>query len=145
MVFTGQLGYLSPLENWTSWNVSPANRAAAVKEVSRLLLEYGIPLFRIFDDAGGAVRHLRTHGAKFNPHMKNDSLAPLPFILCFGTNDDAQEFFRLYVEACTYKDRIFELFASLAGSSTVDLNSSEFYQANLVKLAYQHGLTLDRA
>jgi hypothetical protein len=141
LVFTGQLGYLSSGESWTSWNVSPANRSAAIQEISELLLEFGIPIFRLFDDVPGAILHLRTQGASFNPHMKNDSLAPLPFVLGFGTQDDAQAFFRLHVEACTYAHRIFELYESLANASKIDLSYSEFHQADNVKLAYLHGLT----
>jgi hypothetical protein len=141
LVFTGHLGYLSSGDSWTSWNVSPANRSAAIREISELLLEFGIPIFRLFDDVAGAVSHLRTEGAKFNRHMKNDSLAPLPFVLRFGTKDDAQAFFRLHVEACTYANRIFELYASLGSASKIDLGYSEFYQADNVKLAYVHGLT----
>jgi hypothetical protein len=142
MVFCDQLGNLTPLKAYTVWNVAGGRRSLAIAEVAGLIREYALPIARLFDDPKAAISQLRTQGVRFNPHMKNDSLRPLPFLLCFGTKDDAEQFLKLYVEACTYAADIYKLYRSLKKATEINLRYSEFIGAGYVKLAYLHGLAL---
>lgn len=140
-IFAENIGYISSIKKWGTWNVTLKNQANITKKIIKLVQKHALPLFELFDDQKAALRTLTRKGSSFCPGIMN-TLFPLDFVLVHGTKNDAQNFFAKTVHRAQNRTRINEFFASLSSKGKLDLNYSEFHQANQLKVAYVYGLKL---
>ena len=143
LVWSSHLGKLMP-QSSSNWNVAGGNREPSITEITNAIFQYGAPIFQLFDNPDNAVKVLREKGTLFYEHMTKtlDSLRALTFMLLYGTKEDAEHYFNGYIQRCTYKSKIYELFSTLENTKNIDLNFSEFWDANLIKRAYVAGLNI---
>ena len=144
IVFSEDLGTLSPRNHHVTWNIAGDKYQNNVDEIADFFVKYGLPVFTLFDNAETAIEKLKERGTLFYDYMvkEGDTLMPLTYILLYGTKEDAEQFFNGHVKRCTYKHRIYELYKSLETADKIDLCFHEFYQAGFVKQAYMEGLRL---
>ena len=144
VVWVSDLGKLTPQNFSTVWNVAGDNRNASVREIINAILQYGLPIFKLFDNPKDAVKTLCETGTLFYEHMVKggDSLRALTFMLLYGTREEAERYFNGYIRRCGYREKICASFAALENVEMIDLNSSDFWQDNFVKQAYTVGLTI---
>ena len=144
-IWSTNLGYITPDKNWMNCNVAGANKDNNIRKITDAIVQYGLPIFSLFDNPTDAVSTLREKGTSFYEHIKGEkllNLMPLTFMVLYGSKEAAEEFFNISIEPCKYKNRIHELYKSLEIAEKIDLNHSEFYQANHVKKAYVEGLSI---
>jgi len=142
-VWSGNLGSISPRNNYGAWNVAGERWQSSIDEMSDYFVRYGLPIFELFEQPSKAVAVLRERGALFYEHMiKYDTLMPLTFMMLYGLKDDAEQFFNGHVRRNSAKAKMIELYKSLAEADNIDLCYHEFHQAGSVKQAYVEGLEL---
>jgi hypothetical protein len=142
IIFGGQLGYLTPYNQWKEWNVAGMNYQKSVDEISDKIQKYIYPIFDIFEQKEKAIDFLTVNGTKFNLWTEN-VLTALDFMLCFADKQKAEIFFNNYIDKCKYKGRIISLYQNLPNDTIIDLNYSEFVFADRVKLAFINGLKIN--
>lgn len=140
IIYSKTLGYISPC-GYRVWNVAGMSGENEINNISELLNKYALPIFHLFDDIQTAIIFLKEHGTVFNKYTK-PSLMPLSFMLYYASPEDAEIFFNDYVNNLSYRGRIFSLYKELKTAKNIDLNHSEFVDANRVKLAFINGLKL---
>lgn len=124
-----------------TWQVSGSQAPSSFQEIGLLLEERAVPLLELFGDRPRALEHLATHGGEF-PGICDAESTPLAFLLCFGTQEQAQRFFTNYFESrpSPWRRNIYHTFKRLQEGETWDYSS--YLGENDVKLAFQNGLTL---
>lgn len=141
MIYANQLGYISPSQEWKSWNVFGISQEKTIAEVVNTLKTYAIPIFNLFEDINEAIQFLMTNGTKFNRYTA-PSLTPLAFMLCMASKEQAQQFFDNYLMNAPGKKQLLNLYKELAARKTVDLMHAEFVDAFAIKLAFMQGLKI---
>jgi len=121
------------------WQVAGLQRRSSLQGICQSLEEHALPFFELFADRPNAIEHLTTHGGEF-PGIRDADARPLPFILCFGTREQAQCFFTNYVKSTPWRGKIARTFKRLREGETWD--SSSYFEEEYVKLAFQSGLVL---
>lgn len=142
LIFTAQLGHITPKNAWTQWNLAGLNADVATIEIVDLIKREVFPIFDIFKTKENAIDFLKSNGTQFNAHTEK-SLFPLDFMLRFAKKEDAQSFFTDFVQQCSYRGKIISLYKALEIAENINLNHSEFWFANKVKLAFVNGLRLE--
>lgn len=140
IIYSNTLGYISPC-GYKDWNVAGMSGEGEINNISELLNKYALPIFHLFEDIQTAIDFLKERGAVFNKYT-TPSLMPLNFMIYYASREDAEIFFNNYVNNLSYKGRVFSLYKELETSEDIDLNYSEFVDANRVKLAFVNGLKL---
>lgn len=136
IVYANNIGYFCKKRSYLSWNASPQ----ALDEILLILKENVFPVFTIFDDIPNSIEFLANNGTKFNPHLDNDSLLPMAYMLSYASIEAVQKFCTLFVENCTYRKDIAKLGKNLQSKKDIDIRYSEFIGASALKLAYLHGI-----
>lgn len=145
IIYYNQLGYISPFQEWKSWNVSGISQEKTIAEVVNTIKTYVIPIFNLFEDIDNAIQFLMSNGTKFNRYTV-PSLTPLAFMLCMASKEEAQLFFDHYLMNAPDKKQLLNLYRELAAGKTVDLMHAGFVDAFPIKLAFMHELKVkDRA
>ncbi|MDH6253043.1 hypothetical protein M2347_002770 [Chryseobacterium sp. H1D6B] len=140
-IFGNQIGYLTPYSNWKEWNLAGLSFEKSVFEITESIEKHILPIFEIFNSKESAVAFLKNNGTKFNPWSKH-SLLPLDFLLCFSEKETAEVFLNHFIDHCPYKGKIFKLYEQLETEKNINLNDSEFYGADKIKLAFINGLRI---
>ncbi|ASK32439.1 hypothetical protein CEY12_21165 [Chryseobacterium sp. T16E-39] len=141
LIFGEQIGYLTPHKNWQEWNLADLSFEKSIHEITDQIKQYILPIFNLFSTKEKAIEFLKINGTKFNPYSEY-SLLPLDFLLCFAEKETAQKFFNDFMNTCSYKSKIINLYQQLETKEEIDLNYSEFTGANKVKLAFINGLKI---
>lgn len=143
IIYTNHIGYVTPKANWTVWNLAGKHYKNSVSEISELLIRYVMPIFDILSTKESAVDFLQKNGPRFN-EWTEPSLFPLNYLLSINEPKAAQKVFNDFLQRCTYKDRIVQLYKELKTAKDIDLNAAEFYWADKVKMAFVHGLKITK-
>lgn len=141
LIFGNQIGYLLPFKNWKEWNLAGLSYEKSVSDIIESINHYIIPIFDIFNSKEYAITFLKNNGTKFN-QWAEDSVSPLDFLLCFSEKDTAEIFLNNFISRCPYKGNILKLYEELEAEDEIDLNYSEFHEADKIKLAYVNGLSI---
>jgi len=123
------------------WQVAGLTARSSIEEMCQLLAERCLPLFSLFADRPQALEHLASHGGGF-PALCDSTPVPLSFLLCFGTQEQAQRFFTGYVASrpSPWRRNIFQTYTRLQAGEVWE--SSAYSNERDIKLAFQSGLTL---
>lgn len=123
------------------WQVAGLTARSSIEEMCQLLAERCLPLFSLFSDRPRALEHLASHGGGF-PALCDSTPVPLSFLLCFGTQEQAQRFFTGYVASrpSPWRRNIFQTYTRLQAGEVWE--SSAYSNERDIKLAFQSGLTL---
>jgi hypothetical protein len=140
-IFGNQIGYLTPYNNWKEWNLAGLSFEKSILEITESIEKYILPIFEIFNSKESAVAFLKKNGTKFN-QWSEDSLLPLDFLLCFSEKETAEVFLNNFIDHCPYKGKILKLYEHLETEKDINLNDSEFYGADKIKLAFVNGLRI---
>ncbi|MGX9713409.1 DUF7832 domain-containing protein [Janthinobacterium lividum] len=136
-------GLLRPEKNASAiiWQVADLTARSSIEEMCQFLTERALPLFSLFADRPRALEHLASHGGGF-PAICDPTSAPLAFLLCFGTQEQAQRFFTGYVASrpSPWRRNIIETYTKLQAGEVWE--SSAYLHEKDIKLAFQSGLTL---
>jgi hypothetical protein len=136
-------GLLRPEKNASAmiWQVAGLTARSSIEQMCQLLAERALPLFSLFADRPRALEHLASHGGGF-PAMCDPSSTPLSFLLCFGTQEQAQRFFAGYVASrpSPWRRNIIQTFTRLQAGEVWE--SSAYSNERDIKLAFQSGLML---
>lgn len=141
LIFGNQIGYLTPFNNWKEWNLAGLSYEKSINEITENAEKYILPIFEIFSSKETAIEFLKNNGTKFN-QWSEYSLSPLDFLLCFSDIETAELFLNNFVKNCPYKANILKLYEKLKTENEIDLNHSEFHEADKIKLAYIKGLKI---
>jgi hypothetical protein len=142
IIFGGQLGQLTPFNQWKEWNVAGMNYEKSVLEISDNIQKYIYSIFDFFEQKEKAIDFLTINGTRFNLWTKN-VLTPLDFMIYFADKQKSETFFNNFIDTCNYKGKIISLYQNLPKETNIDLNYSEFVFANRVKLAFVNGLKIN--
>mgnify|MGYP003602156175 CR=1 FL=1 len=123
------------------WQVAGLTARSSIEEMCQLLAERCLPLFSLFADRPQALEHLASHGGGF-PALCDSTPVPLSFLLCFGTQEQAQRFFTGYVASrpSPWRRNIFQTYTRLQAGEVWE--SSAYSNERDIRLAFQSGLTL---
>lgn len=142
-IFGTSLENIIPPKQRHDWDVSRKNQKETKAEIAQLIVTYTLPIFTLFENKEKAIQFLETQGTQFNRYTKK-SLHPLDFMLYFAKKSEAEQFFNNFILSCGYKDTDIELYKKLSTAKVIDLNYSEFYYANKIKLAFVHNLKIKK-
>ncbi|AYM77425.1 hypothetical protein D9M09_17710 [Janthinobacterium agaricidamnosum] len=123
------------------WQVAGSTARSSIEQMCHLLAERALPLFSLFADRPRALEHLASHGGGF-PAICDPSSTPLSFLLCFGTQEQAQRFFTGYFSSrpSPWRRNIIQTFTRLQAGEV--WASSAYSNESDIKLAFQSGLML---
>ena len=141
LIFTAQLGHITSRKQWKNSNLAGFSYKTSVTEILEDIKNVALPIFDIFKTKESAINFLKCNGTKFNAYSEK-TLFPLDFMLCFAKKEETQMFFSDFVKDCSYRGKIIKLYKDLKMTEKIDLNYSEFWFANKVKLAFASGLEL---
>lgn len=141
IIYYNQLGYISPFQEWKSWNVFGMSQEKTIGEVVNIIKTYAIPIFNLFEDTADIIQFLASNGTKFNRYTAL-SLTPLAFMLCMASKEEAQQFFDNYLMNAPGKKQLLNLYQELSAGKTIDLMHAEFIDAFPIKLAFMQGLKI---
>jgi hypothetical protein len=141
LAYANNIGYISPYKTYKSWNLAGLSYSKSIEEITEKLKTCALPIFELFEDKTKAVEFLKNNGTQFNKWTEN-SLWALPFMICFAEKAEAEKYFNDFIKNCTFGGRIKHFYKELENMQDIDLKYSEFYHANLVKLAFVSGLEI---
>ncbi|KAB8066823.1 DUF7832 domain-containing protein [Janthinobacterium violaceinigrum] len=123
------------------WQVAGLSARSSIEEMGQLLTERSLPLFSLFADRPRALEHLASHGGGFSA-ICEPTATPLSFMLCFGTQEQAQLFFTGYVASrpSPWRRNIIGTFNKLQAGEVWEY--SAYSHETDIKLAFQSGLSL---
>ena len=134
--------HITSRKQWKDWNLAGFSYKTSVTEILEDIKNVALPIFDIFKTKESAINFLKYNGTKFNEYSEK-TLFPLGFMLCFAKKEETQMFFSDFVKDCSYRGKIIKLYKDLKMAKKIDLNYSEFWFANKVKLAFASGLELE--
>lgn len=135
------IGHITAFQNYKEWNLAGLSFENSVKEIIELLKNYALPLFEIFETKENAIALLSNDEFQFNKWTKKD-FACLPFMICFATKEQAEKYFDYCIKNCNLMGRVKGFYKELENAEKIDLNHSEFYGADIIKLAFVNKLKL---
>lgn len=141
LIFGNQIGYITPFNNWKEWNLAGLSYEKSIAEITENIQQHVFPIFDIFNSKEKAIEFLKNNGTQFN-EWGEPSLLSLDFLLCFSEQETAELFLNNFVSHCPYKSKIIKLYETLETESHIELNHSEFFGADKIKLAFVKGLKI---
>lgn len=114
-----------------------------INQIAELINNYALPIFNLFDNIQNAIDFLKVNGTQFNKYA-GKSIMPIDFLILYAEKRESEQFFNNFITSCLYKERIISLYKELETNKNIDLNYSEFYEANKVKLAFINELKIDK-
>jgi hypothetical protein len=142
IIYYNSLGYVTPFECLKHWNIAGQNYKKSTQEIIENIKNYIFPIFEIFNNKEEAIKYLKANGTHFNKWTEA-SLASLSFMIYFAKKEDAEFYLINYIKECTYKGEIIKLYEELKAANSIDLNYSEFIDADKIKLAFVNGLRIN--
>lgn len=99
IIAVGQLGYLTPLENWPSWYIGTSEIAKKKfqEESSSMINSYLIPFFDQLNDIPSFIDYICASGGNISKYSDIYWIAPLCFVLVYGNLEKAQLLFDNYL------------------------------------------------
>lgn len=143
LIFTKQLGYLTPRQNWHGWNLAGLSFQPTLDEIVKNLKEYALPIFEMFEDKDKAVDFLLENGAIFNKNIKEDTLSVFNFVFWHGGKEKAEIFLNNFVQKCSYKGQFFKSYEKLQTVKQINFNYNSFIGEETLKFAVTHGMKLN--
>jgi hypothetical protein len=140
VVYSNTLGHISPC-GYRDWNVAGMSGTIEINHIAELINKYALPIFHLFDNIQNAIDFLSVNGTQFNKYSQ-ESIVPLDFLICHAEKEASEQFFNNFVKNCSYKGKIISLYKELETNDDINLNYSEFYGADKVKLAFVNELSL---
>lgn len=141
-VYSNTLGYLSPC-GYRTWNVAGVSGINEINQMAELINKYALPIFNLFDNIQNAIDFLKVNGTQFNKYGEK-SIMPIDFLIFYAEKIESEQFFNNFIKSCSYKGQIISLYKELETNKSIDLNHSEFYGADKVKLAFINELKIDK-
>ena len=126
------------------WNLAGTDFDNKIEEIINCIKTYFIPIMEIYNNKITAIEYLKNNGSKYFPWLKRD-LFPMAFMIYFGGKEVAEIFLKDFIENCTYKDKIINLYNELSkieNKNDIDLKVNEFHQAGKIKLAFVNGIEI---
>lgn len=123
------------------WQVAGSQLNSSRQEIGQLIGERVLPLFELFADRPRALEQLAACGAGF-PGICDAESSPLAYLLCFGTQEQAQRFFTNYFNSrpSPWRRNIHQTYKRLQEGESWDY--SAYVRENDVKLAFKNGLVI---
>jgi hypothetical protein len=140
-VYSNTLGYISPC-GYRNWNVAGMSSVIEINHIAELINKHALPIFNLFDDIQNAINFLKVNGTQFNKNAEK-SIMPLDFLIYYAEKVESEQFFNDFIKSCSYKGKIISLYKELETSNNINLNYSEFYGADKVKLAFINKLKIN--
>lgn len=140
VVYSNTLGHISPC-GYRNWNVAGMSGTIEINHIAELINKYALPIFHLFDNIQNAIDFLRVNGTRFNKHAE-ESIMPLDFLIYYAAKEVSEQFFNNFIKNCSYKGKIISLYKELEVNDDINLNYSEFYGADKVKLAFINKLII---
>ena len=75
LVYHNHIGYLSPINQYQSWDLAGLSYAPSIKTIIDLLEKYACPIFDLFENRQMAIDFITQHGCCFNQYTKDSLLA----------------------------------------------------------------------
>lgn len=137
LVYQNHIGYLSPINEFRSWNLAGLSYELSVKRIIELIENYALPIFDLFEDRDTAICFIAQHGCCFNQYAK-DSLLALPYMLMCAENEQAEDYFNHYLHSCKGRNRFINAYSQLEKNEVIDCGLDNRF----VTLAYNQGLKI---
>ena len=77
LVYHNHIGYLSPINQYQSWDLAGLSYAPSIKTIIDLLEKYACPIFDLFENRQMAIDFITQHGCCLSIHER---LSPCPAI-----------------------------------------------------------------
>lgn len=119
LVYHNHIGYLSPINEYKSWNLSGLSYTISVKTIIDLLEKYACPIFDLFENRQTAIDFITQHGCCFNQYTK-DSLHALPYMLRYGEKEQAENYLNHYIHSNKCRNRFLKAYSQLEKNEVID-------------------------
>ena len=119
LVYQNHIGYLSPINEYKSWNIAGLSYELSVKTIIDLLEKYACPIFDLFENRVTAIDFIMQHGCCFNQYTK-DSLIALPYMLMYGEKKQAEDYFNHYLHSSKCRNRFVKAYSQLEKNAVID-------------------------
>ena len=137
LVYHSHIGYLSPINEYKSWNLAGLSYTISVKTIIDLLEKYACPIFDMFENRQTAIDFITQHGCCFNQYTK-DSLRALPYMLRYGEKEQAENYFNHYIHLNKCRNRFLKAYSQLEKNEVIDCGLDKCF----VILAYNQKLKI---
>ena len=137
LVYHSHIGYLSPINEYKSWNLAGLSYTISVKTIIDLLEKYACPIFDMFENRQTAIDFITQHGCCFNQYIK-DSLRALPYMLRYGEKEQAENYFNHYIHLNKCRNRFLKAYSQLEKNEVIDCGLDKCF----VILAYNQKLKI---
>ena len=137
LVYHNHIGYLSPINQYQSWDLAGLSYAPSVKTIIDLLEKYACPIFDLFENRQMAIDFITQHGCCFNQYTK-DSLLALPYMLRYGEKEQAENYFNHYIHSSKCRNRFVKAYSQLEKNDVIDCGLDNRF----VILAYSQKLKI---
>ncbi len=139
-----QLGYLTPLQNWKTWNImrSEIAKKQFKEEVLYQIEEYILPFFDKFNNISLLIEELIENNGSWTTYDKEAQVLPIETVLSYKTLEDGQRLLNNFLqENVVYLKQIRK--HEFHEMTEFDFKYSEFFGAIEFKKAFKKGLTLN--
>ena len=137
LVYHNHIGYLSPINQYQSWDLAGLSYAPSIKTIIDLLEKYACPIFDLFENRQMAIDFITQHGCCFNQYTK-DSLLALPYMLRYGEKEQAENYFNHYIHSSKCRNRFVKAYSQLEKNEVIDCGLDNRF----VILAYSQKLKI---
>ena len=137
LVFHNHIGYLSPINEYKSWNLAGLSYELSVKTIIALLEKYACPIIDLFENRQMAIDFITQHGCCFNQYTK-DSLLALPYMLMYGDKEQTENYFNHYIQLNKCRNRFLKAYSQLEKNEVIDCGLDKCF----VILAFNQKLTI---
>lgn len=142
-VLSGSLRRPLKAANAIVWQVAGIQRTESLRAMAAAIGQYLLPVVELFGERERALEQLAAQGGGFTGVCDAES-TPLAFMLCFGTQEQAQRFFAHYFNSRPgpWRGNIRKTFALLREGGGMDWDHLAYSGEQDIKLAFAHGLAL---
>ncbi|RLJ81004.1 hypothetical protein [Pedobacter alluvionis] len=144
IMVTKQLGYLTPLQNWKTWNIMKSEIAKKQfkEEFLYQIEEYILPFFEKFNNINLLIEELIENNGSWTNYDKKGQVLPIEIVLSYKTVEDGQRLLNNFLkENVAYLKQIRK--HKLHEMIEFDFKYSDFFGAIEFKKASKKGLTLN--
>lgn len=144
IMVANQLGYLTPLQNWKTWNIMKSEIAKKQfkEEVLYQIEAYILPFFDKFNDINLLIEELIENNGSWTTYDKKAQVLPIATVLSYKTVEDGQRLLNNFLqENVIYHKQIRR--HKFHEMIEFDFKYSEFLGAIEFKKAFKKGLTLN--
>ncbi|MBK8804016.1 MAG: hypothetical protein IPN71_18565 [Fibrobacteres bacterium] len=143
LIFSEQIGYLSPRKEHKTWDVGESNIENATTDVLSIINMHITPFFQKINTKESLYSVIIEKSLAINDYS-TPSLKPLLYILANNHIEAATmaltEFFKS--KNLATKGNALKLFQRLESEQSIDIHTREFQDANIIKMAYIMGVRI---